>query len=135
MAGNTKLMGFTPEGKVQLERWGCKAVVSVSPDSLSALRRACYTELPKKPTQRRRDDISGWDVSYDEQVGRILLDLDVEKATILADLVAYRAAHSEELTDDLAEMLSCWASNLMSSVQAHHDYLNKDGEPGVADDD
>jgi len=125
MAGNTKFMGFTPDGKVQLERWGGKSTVAVSPESLSALRVACYSELPKGPQQRRRDDLDDFHVGYDEQVGRVRVDMDPATAAYLADRLEFFR------DDEVVEKIAPWANDLRVAVQAHHDYHNTDGEPGI----
>lgn len=132
MAGNTKLMGFTPDGKVQLERWGTKITIFVSPDSLDSIRRACYTELPKKPSQKERDGFDECSIHYDEYVGRVHMVLDIESAAGLAD--ALDRGCSPLGSDDVHEKVSNWASRLRSSVKTHHDYHNTEGEPGVADE-
>jgi len=125
MAGNTKFMGFTPDGKVQLERWKGKAIVDVSPESLSALRTACYQELPKQPDQRRRDDLDEFNAHYDDNVGRVVVDMDPEAAKYLASQLAFFR------DSEVVERVEPWVHSLNEAVQAHHDYHNKEGEPGV----
>ena len=131
MAGNTKLMGFTPDGKVQLERWGVKVPIFVSPDSLDSIRRACYTLLPKKPSQRGRDDLE-CSIYYDEHVGRVHLVMDVESAAGLAECLE-RYAQCFPLGEMYEKALS-WSPRLKSAVEAHHDYHNTNREPGVDDE-
>lgn len=126
MAGNTKLMGFTPEGKVQLERWGGTATVMVSPESVAALRNACYSELPKKPGGK--SDLDVCHVSYDEHVGRVHVELDIDSAALLADCLESSSGFEKY------EELESWSGRLKKAIQAHYDYHNREGEPGVTDD-
>jgi len=142
MAGNTKLVGFSPRpegivgigGVVVLERWGERRSVGVSASSLGAIRKAC-SQLPTQPPKGRSDD--SFDVSYDESVGRIHLDLDAATAYFLAELLEGRLVEDpgevEELNDRAEERVRSWIHSLKASVQAHEDYHSVEGEPGVED--
>lgn len=123
MAGNTKLKGFTPEGKVQLERWGSKTLVVVSGGSLEALRKACYEDLPKKPDQGNDACIDH--IYYDEHLGSVRMVLGIESASYLADCLESVAPFEGY------ENMGGWSTRLRKAVQDHYDYHNRDGEPGV----
>lgn len=135
MAGNTKLIGFTPDGKVQLERWGIKVVVKVSERSLMFMRNACYQQLPSKPQQRKRDDLDDFNVQYDTDVGRIRLDLDVQTAEALAKRLESSQAKFFVFRRAGAKRVGAWIHSLKDAVQAHLDFHNASGEPGIDDGD
>lgn len=146
MAGNTKLVGFSPRpdgivgigGVIVLERWGDKKSVGVSASSLSALRKACSL-LPEQPPRGRDNDTDSFRVRYDESVGRIHLDLGTDAAHFLAQLIEGRLAEDpgelEVLNNRSEEKVRSWIHSLKASVQAHEDYHSVEGEPGVEDTD
>ncbi len=121
MAGNTKLIGFTPSGDVQLERWGEVATVVVSQDSLRSLREACFDDLPKRPP-RREEHLSGVAVSYSKQLGIINMEMAPDQATELMGI----------LTTCEVKPFPTVVARLEKCVKEHLDYTDI-GEPGVED--
>jgi hypothetical protein len=115
MAGNTKFIGFSPDGMVQLERWGGKAMIEISKESLNALRAACYNGLPKNPPAQLHS--TGTHVEYDEERGRVEILLDPEKALQLAN-----AIEGWDLN---------LASDLKFAYEAHLNFHDTSKEPGV----
>ena len=145
MAGNTKLIGFGSNGVVELERWGGKAKVVVSKESLETLRAACYQQLPKAPKQNGEGSQDDFNVAYDSSVGRVRLDLDTVTAGELAAFLQFGleefqgcdSGTGESLggVKKLNERVPSWIRDLKETVQAHEDYLNTEDEPGVVTDE
>lgn len=122
MAGNTKLIGFSNDGELVLERWGKRAKVSVSEPSLTAVRHACSNALPSKPNVPFRTCSSA--VGYDSTYGRVSVELSPEFAKKLCDYIDKGPGWKEELKlDDMAE-------GIKEALEEHRNYTNTD-EPGV----
>lgn len=123
MAGNTKLLGFGVENSVTLERWGEQEQVEISQDSWKALQSACASGLPRKPPAQKnwKDDFNA---SYDEDVGRVRVDLDVQTAGEIADALSFFR------DEEVETKLTPWIRSLRKAVQAHKDYHDL-SEPGV----
>lgn len=135
MAGNTRLVGFGPSkaeksGVIYLERWGGKATTLISEESLTNLRQACYEVLPKQPQQGKRDDLPDFNVHYDESVGRVVVDMDPETTQYLAQVLG---GDVEEGLLIKGDEVRAWVHSLKEAVQAHQDYHDVKGEPGVED--
>lgn len=126
MAGNTKLVGFIEGNKVQLQRWGGKVTVPLDAESHAALRRACYDELPKNPKQWNAGLRNDFEAKYNEDYGRVGVDLSVETAAYLADMLEILVKDNL----DAVEKVKPWAASLREAIQAHKDFHDKD-EPGV----
>jgi len=127
MPGNTKLVGFLNGNRVQLERWGARTVVQLDEQAVGALRSACFNELPQRPVQDGTAHLDDFRADYDSTVGRVHVDLSPRAATALAnflDVLVEKKWSSQE------EMLP-YAKKLRASVQAHEDFINAEGEPGV----
>ena len=123
MAGNTKLLGFSPDGKVQLERWGGKASVSISADSLDALRRVCSTELPMVSDMTHR--LSDVTVGYSGQFGRVSIEMTPALARELASSLG---DDDHGLSEDLREMVPL----LYKAAKDHEEYISAHDEPGLS---
>ena len=116
MAGNTKLMGFTPQGEIELERWGDRTKVYISEKSLYAIRKACYAVLPKKPKEPVTPaNLKEIHVEYDETTGRIKANFSIGAAERLVDYT--------ECDEGLATLLR-------EAVVTHRMYLEHKSEPG-----
>jgi len=136
MAGNTKLVGFGPRkkgvpGVIHLSRWDGRTTVTVSEESLESLREACYKDLPQQPQQGKRDDLDDFRVQYDESVGRIHMDMVPMHAEALSLLLQDCLENDVPLNH---EILGSWIHSLKDAIQAHEDYHNKNGEPGINED-
>ena len=134
MAGNTKLVGFSPRpegvgGVINLERLGEKVVVEVSEESLGSIRDACMN-LPSRPPQVNSDGSDGFKIHYDESMGRILVDMDPGAAKYLAQVLGGDIEEGDLLRET---DVRSWVHHLRSTVKAHEDYHNVEGEPGVED--
>lgn len=127
MAGNTKLLGFTPNGKLTLSRWGKDVIIDVSPGSLSAIREACTSKLPIKPRDQLRT--LSFNAEYDESIGSVELRLSPDVAAKFVDIM--RAWRDEGR--DGAGKAGAWAEEIKNCCQAHTDYHSTEGEPGVED--
>lgn len=123
MAGNTKLTGFLPDNGIQIERWGKKAQIILSEESIQSLRSGCY-ELPTRPPQQ--NSWTSFQVKYDEMLGRVMVGMSPASAEMLADLLESLSAEKPEVR--------CWITDLREGVQAHIDYHNMN-EPGVLRDE
>jgi len=128
MAGNTKLVGFLDNHRIQLERWGVKVAVSLDTGSAEAIRTACFYELPKKPNQRPSTHLESFVCAYDQDRGRVGLNLDPETASYLADLLEVLVKNDVNAMDKVRP----WIEKLRGSVQAHTDYHSGKDEPGAA---
>ena len=131
MAGNTKLRGFTPDGKVQLERWGSSIIVEVSKDSLTHLRDACFTQLPKKPPKQTKL-IGDMDTKYDSNCGRVNVSMTPHIASLLSEFLSDMLKELDEPSISLTVIttLSELNESLLQAVEKHKEYISID-EPGV----
>lgn len=130
MAGNTKLIGFLPNNRIQLERWGTTVGVALSVDSIDALRLALQRDLPQKPHQGRAGHLDEFASRYDEGVGRASLSLSIDTAAYLADLLDVMVKGNVQAMDKVRP----WIEGLHAIVQAHADFHNTN-EPGVASEE
>lgn len=133
MAGNTKLLGFSPRsgdvgGVVNLERWGEQKSVEISQGSVVAIRTAC-AELPSKPPEQQNGNDS-FKVRYDESVGRVLVDMDPRAAKYLENLLEAAKAQGADCS---GTCIPSWMHHLRVAAKAHEDFHNIEGEPGVED--
>lgn len=123
MAGNTKFIGFLSDNRIQLERWGVKAIVQLDASAIEVLRATCFSKLPKTPIQESSCHLDDFGAKYNEGVGRVYVDLSPRAAAYLGDILASLAV------SDARELP--WAAELRAAVQAHRDFHNAEGEPGV----
>jgi hypothetical protein len=126
MAGNTKFIGFLSDNRIQLERWGSKVLVLLSPESIDSLRVAVQRDLPPKPYQGRADHLSDMKVEYDTSVGRAVANMDIATAAYLSDLLEVMVKNDVQAMDKVKP----WVEELRAVVQAHADFHNTK-EPGV----
>jgi hypothetical protein len=124
MAGNTRFVGFLMDNRIQLERWGTRAIVQLNAEAIEALRAACFSKLPKTPAQGSSDHLNDFKAKYDEGVGRVHVDLSPSAAAYLGDLLTSLAV------SDAREIP--WAAELRTAVHAHRDFHDVKDEPGVA---
>jgi hypothetical protein len=134
MAGNTKLVGFSPRpegvgGVVNLERWGGKVTAEISEGSLESLREAC-TKLPSGPPPGSGDGRGYFNVWYNKSVGRICTDMQPASAVALASLLKDCIELDVPLNHDV---LREWSHSLEAAAKAHEEYCDSEGEPGVKD--
>lgn len=132
MAGNTKLVGFSPRpegvgGVINLERWGEKAEVVISEESLHSVRRACQC-LPSRPPQENKNEPDGFNAQYDKSVGRVRVDMDPRAAEYLAQVLGGDIEEGLLLRED---DVRSWIHSLRAAVEAHDNYHSAEGEPGV----
>lgn len=127
MAGNTKLMGLLPNDSIQLERWGKKVAVGITSESMINIRNALAT-LPSKPPEQQ-DGNNGFNVRYDERVGRIHVVMDIGTARDVASVLG--DVEGSLLTEAGTSIVQSWVHSLKEAVQAHLDYHNIEEEPGV----
>lgn len=130
MSGNTKLVGFLNDNRVQLERWGVRAVVQLDPQSVDLLRAACFNDLPGHPIQKRTENLAAFRSVYDAATGRIHIYLSVNVAKCLGDLLVNLAKEGTHTSPEI----SVWAENLLKAVQDYKDTLSRKDEPGVSDE-
>ena len=136
MAGNTKLLGFSPRtgdvgGIVNLERWGKKVAVEISHGSVVAIRAGC-AELPDKPPEQQNGG-NDFKASYDESVGRVLVDMDPMVASyVVAALKDGADGYGPRFGPDASRTWP-WIHLVEAAIEAHKKYHNVEGEPGVED--
>jgi hypothetical protein len=123
MAGNTKLLGLSPDNSINLSRWGKEVKVRITKESMLNIRNA-LAGLPSKPPEQSNDSNS-FKVHYDESVGRVLVDMDPATAMALVDKLEF--FRDEEVVEELGP----WVHSLRAATKAHEDYHNVQGEPGV----
>jgi len=123
MAGNTKLMGFAPNGKIQLERWGKSVEVKISNNSMKLIRDICTSELPTHPPDPP-GGLSDANAGYNSAMGRVFIELTPrlaeEVASILDDM---RTIIQNDATLELP-------GQIRRAVVAHKEFVNRD-EPGL----
>lgn len=124
MAGNTKLMGFSPDGLLVFQRWGMKSAITVSKESLEAIRHACIHVLPAECPQKEwtLGDIT---VNYREDYGRIVIEMSPDAADELAELL-----HSLKPDGVLEGDLFRLPEAIDEQRQVHEDYIDEK-EPWV----
>ena len=136
MAGNTKLLGFAPDGTVLLQRWGKKASVKLPAESIQILRDACYNDLPKKPAGQFIP-ITEFRAQYDERTGTIEIEVSAGAASKVAKalgIISFAHQHSvgdQKQNPESAEELKGWSARLEDLVAEHKRYLDTKDEPGV----
>lgn len=136
MAGNTKLLGFGPDFKnpgkyiLKLARWGGEAILEVEKDLVAELGRVCRDVLPTKPAQ---SEYLGkeFKAEYDPTYGTVNLTMSVQVAEKVAEMLNYYAA--DHMGVKCVDSVMAYSGSLHECVQAHRDYLNATGEPGVED--
>jgi len=136
MAGNTKLMGFGPDFKrpgkyvLKLARWGGEAILEVEKELVAELGRVCREVLPSKPAQ---SEYLGKDFQavYDPNFGCVNVKMNMETTEKIAEILNYYAADHTGVK--FVDAIMAYSTNLHECVQAHRDYLNATGEPGVKD--
>lgn len=135
MAGNTKLLGFSAvkEGALTLERWGGKAEVVVSPESLAALRKTCFEDLPRAPaTQSHWPD---YKTAYEGDMGRTALSLNMVTTKILVEALGRYIDHRQGVdSEGKTGLMENLREDLKRCVEEHKAYLDTDNEPGVDDE-
>lgn len=132
MAGNTKLIGFVPGGKVRLERWGVYENVEIGDEAVEALREVCKEKLPSEPPVQHPEKLGvGFLVTYDYNLGCIRLALYVDEAARLNDCIACAAGdHSAADKVDVEELMR-WRDKIEAALQAYRDHRDRK-EPGIA---
>lgn len=128
MAGNTKFVGFLNDNRVQLERWGVRAIVPLDPGAIESLRAACFNELPQRPSQQGAEHLADFRADYDSSVGRVRVNLSVDAAGYLSDLLDVLVKGDVQAMSKVRP----WAELLHAAVQAHKDFHTYEDEPGVA---
>jgi hypothetical protein len=126
MAGNTKLVGFLNDNRVQLERWGVRTIVPLDGSSVESLRAACINDLPRRPVQPSAEN-NDFRAAYDSALGRISIVLSVDAAAYLSDLL-------DVLVKDNVQAMTKvrpWVEALHAAVQAHKDFHTYEDEPGA----
>lgn len=129
MAGNTKLVGFLSDNRIQLERWGTSATIQLDDESVQAIRRACFEQLPQRPTQSSSDHLDDFGVRYDSGVGRIQLELSTDAASLLADLLDV-VMNKTQAGEEERRTVQPYVDAIRKAVQAHKDFHDR-CEPGV----
>lgn len=131
MAGNTKFMGFSPDGMVKLTRWGGEAMIEISKESVASLRIACFDGLPKKPPLHTVVS-KPLRINYDETTGAVVMVLDPFDAEKIMSVLVGADAEGEQIYKTATiEVAKAASEKIKDAVQAHHDFINTDGEPGV----
>lgn len=119
MAGNTKLMGFAPDGTLTLARWGEQVSCKISLVSIGKIRKLCYEALPMSPPRKSFLHASDFVVEYQEDTGRVRVDMSIGRA--------------EELVD-IGELMTSESVTLRGAVEDHHKFHETENEPGVGGD-
>ena len=131
MAGNTKLMGFSPDGVVQLQRWGGTVTTKMSPSSVGKLEQACR-DLPTKPKQVSPLPAQ---VTYSEEFGYFEAQFGREEAEKLAKLLRFAIHKGQILGKSYVSAGIRWVDELVEAMEDMDVYLNTQDEPGVDDDE
>lgn len=131
MAGNTKFLGFgkTPHGEdtgvIFLERWGGRASVKVSEESVAELRRACIEILPKVPPPPTYHP--EFNASYDGSGNDfIAIAVSTKGAETLLDILD-RGRSAENNSEFSASAFRI----LRNAITDRKKYLSKVDEPGI----
>ena len=129
MARNTKFLGFSGDNNITLERWGGKATIALSKESIGALRAACYSELPKEPQRRRIGlDNSYPSTHYNDELDHIAVAMPPKYVEELLSILEPLAR--EELARG-GNKLGFWLSDLSEALDLRKEYLNTEDEPGL----
>lgn len=124
MAGNTKLIGFTPGGDIVLERWGERARATVGPEGLEAIRHACIHVLPAECPQAEWD-LGDVTVNYREDFGRIVIEMSPETADDFSEFL-YSYRQQAGLEGGLFHL-----TEALDKARAEHEAYTDEKEPWV----
>ena len=124
MAGNTKLVGFSPKGEIVLERWGVKTKLQVSPESMGSIRHACIHKLPAECPQAEWD-LGDVTVNYREDFGRIVIEMSPETADDFSEFL-YSYRQQAGLKGGLFHL-----TEALDKARAEHEAYTDEKEPWV----
>lgn len=129
MAGNTKLIGFSPDNVVTLERWGKRACVHLPAQAVDDLRGACR-RLPSSPGVPESKDIH---VQYSERTGQVLVEMSPYEARQLSMLLAHFRDMAElpNWSSVLENLVTSFPQQLTGAARDHDLYVNTNDEPGI----
>jgi hypothetical protein len=131
MAGNTKLVGLSPDNSINLSRWGKEVKVGITKESMFNLRNA-LADLPDKPPEQQNGG-NDFKASYDESVGRVLVDMDPMVAHyVVAALKDGADGYGPRFGPDASRTWP-WIHLVEAAIEAHKKYHSTEGEPGVKD--
>ena len=130
MAGNTKLMGFLKDNRIQLERWGVTEIVTLPESATRAIREACFQKLPRTAPSFIKEP--GWNrAEYDKPTGTGVLCCTIET---VGKLLTYLKAHVVEVDVDQTltrQEHQFWISELEELLEEHRQYNDRANEPGI----
>lgn len=130
MSRNTKFMGFVGDSQIALERWGSVATVQLSEDSIGALRKACYEELPRGLQRRQGDVNSEAGIRYNSDMDCIDIRLsakDAERLTQILELLVEAKKLSPSISEG-QEQFRSWFLALKEGLKHHEEHIDtKDG--------
>ena len=129
MAGNTKLLGLSPDNSINLSRWGKEVKVEITKESMLNIRNA-LADLPSKPPEQNNDG-NDFKARYDESVGRVLVDMDPTVALYVAEALKDGADGYGPRFGPDASRTWPWIHLVEAAAQAHKDFHSTEGEPGV----
>lgn len=123
MAGNTKLLGFSPNGALTLQRWGKVAIVEVGEEAVEKVMRACRDDLPSAPPEQ--EPVEDFLAGFDHQVGCVRVAMDMKTASAVADAM-FCSTNPPFDTPELRE----WQRRLEVALSDWRRYQDK-REPGI----
>jgi hypothetical protein len=106
---------------VVFERWGGKETLQSPHATFVAIRDICHNKLPANPPRRPETMMR---IKYDPTFGWIEMTISPKDAERLAQ----HLSGGDQLPEDEVKAL---VYEMLEAVDAHKQFLNKEGEPGL----